>query len=200
VAVLDEVNERNRASGGRTVQDLQDKGHSFSELLALRMPVIAALNGPCVGMAFNLAIYCDIRIAAESARIGLAFVRRGLTTEDGVNWILPRLVGISRSVELQITGRLLDAREALAIGLVNQVVPDGQALDRAREMALDIAHNCAPLAVTAGKRLAYEALSCDLQTAVARCRETSDIMHLKEDAKEGVRSFIERRPPRFTGR
>lgn len=200
IAVLEEVRGQNETSGGELIHEIRTEGHSFSEMLTMRKPVIAAINGPCAGMAFNVAIYCDIRIAAESARIGLAFARRGLTTEDGVNWILPRLIGVGMAVELQITGRLVDAREALAIGLVNHLVPDGQALAKAREMALDIAYNCAPLAVTEGKRLAYEALSCDLPTAVARCGEMTDRMHRTEDFKEGVRSFAERRAPRFTGR
>ena len=200
IAVLEEVRGQVEASGGDAIHTMRGEGRSFSRMLALRKPVIAAINGPCAGMAFTLAVYCDIRIAAQSARIGLAFVRRGLTPEDGVNWILPRLVGIGRAIELQITGRLADAREALAIGLVNHLVPDGEALAKAREIALDIAHNCAPLAVTEGKRLAYEALSCDLPTALARCRESTDRMHLREDFKEGVRAFAERRPPRFTGR
>ncbi|HEY2107461.1 MAG TPA: enoyl-CoA hydratase-related protein [Candidatus Binataceae bacterium] len=200
IAVLEDVRGHAAASDGDLIHNIRTENHSFSEMLTLRKPVIAAINGPCVGMAFNLAVYCDIRIAAESARIGLAFVRRGLTPEDGVNWILPRLVGIGRAIELQITGSLIDAREALAIGLVNHLVADGEALTRAREMALDIAVNCAPFAVTEGKRLAYEALSCDLLTAVARCGECTDRMHLREDFKEGVRSFAEHRPPRFTGR
>ena len=199
IAVLEEVRGQAQATGGDVVHTLRE-GHSFSEMHSLRKPVIAAINGPCAGMAFNLAIYCDIRIAAQSARMGLAFVRRGLTPEDGVNWILPRLVGIGRAIELQITGRLVDANEAVAIGLVNHLVPEGQALVKGREIALDIAANCAPLAVTESKRLAYEALSCDLQTALAHCDETTDRMYLREDFKEGVRSFAERRPPRFTGR
>ncbi|HKD66274.1 MAG TPA: enoyl-CoA hydratase-related protein [Candidatus Binataceae bacterium] len=200
IAVLEEVRSEAETSGNAVVEQLQSEGHSFSEMMALRKPIIAAINGPCAGMAFNLAVYCDIRIAAESARMGLVFVRRGLTPEDGVNWILPRLVGVGTAVELQITGRLVDAREALRIGLVNHLVPDGQALAKAREIALDIAHNCSPQAVIESKRLAYEALSCDLKTALARCDETTDRMYQMDDFKEGVRSFAEGRPPRFTGR
>lgn len=200
IAILEEVGNKAAASGGGVITALRERGNSFSNILTLRKPVIAAINGPCVGMAFNLAVYCDMRIAAESARMGLVFVRRGLTTEDGVNWILPRIIGIGMAVELQITGRLVDAREALAIGLVNHLVPDGQALTRARGIAMDIAHNCSPTAVMESKRLAYEALSYDLQTAVDRCGETTDRIYLSEDFKEGVRSFAEGRPPRFTGR
>jgi len=101
IAILSEVRNRNETSGGELIHQIRTEGHSFSEMLAMRKPVIAAINGPCVGMAFNVVVYCDIRIAAESARIGLAFVRRGLTTEDGVNWILPRLIGVGMAVELQ---------------------------------------------------------------------------------------------------
>jgi enoyl-CoA hydratase/carnithine racemase len=199
IAILEQVRVREETSGG-IVQELQTRGNSFTQMLAMRTPIIAAINGPCVGMAFNLAVFCDMRIAAESGRMGLAFVRRGLTTEDGVNWILPRLVGIGKALEMQITGRLIDAREALAFGLVNHVVPDGQALAKAREIALDIARNCAPLAVMEEKRLAYGALSSDLPTALAQCHETTERMYVKEDFKEGVRSFAEGRPPRFMGR
>src|SRR5579875_2491619 len=199
IAILAEFGGRADASSAEEIRERR-KSHSFSNLLALRKPVIAAINGPCVGMAFTLAVYCDIRIAAQSARMGLAFVRRGLTPEDGVNWVLPRLVGQGRALELQITGRLIDAREALAIGLVNHLVPDGQALPKAREIAADIARNCAPFAVSEGKRLAYEGLSCDLETALEHCRETTSRMHMREDFKEGVQAFAEHRPPRFTGR
>lgn len=199
IAILQEVGGRASEFGPEEIRELRRR-HSFSNLLTLHKPVIAALNGPCVGMAFNLAVYCDIRIAAHSARMGLAFVRRGLTPEDGVNWMLPRLVGVGMALELQITGRLIDAREALAIGLVNHLVADGEALSKAREVAIDIAQNCAPFAVSEGKRLAYEALSCDLPTAVERCGESTERMHLREDFKEGVTSFAQRRPPRFTGR
>jgi enoyl-CoA hydratase/carnithine racemase len=199
IAILAEFGGRADESTVEVIRERRRRS-SFSNLFALRKPVIAAINGPCVGMAFTLAVYCDIRIAAESARMGLAFVRRGLTPEDGVNWILPRLVGQGMALELQITGRIIDAREALAIGLVNHLVPDGQALVKAREMAADIAQNCAPFAVSEGKRLAYEGLSCDLGTAVDHCSEATSQMHLREDFKEGVASFAEHRPPRFTGR
>jgi enoyl-CoA hydratase/carnithine racemase len=200
IAVLEEVRGQAAAEGRGVITAIRDRGNTFSNILALRKPVIAAINGACVGMAFNLAVYCDIRVAAENARMGLVFVRRGLTTEDGVNWILPRIIGIGMAIELQITGRLVAAREALAIGLVNHLVPEGQALAKAQEIAMDIARNCSPAAVMEGKRLAYEALSCDLPTAVARCGETTDRMYLSEDFKEGVRAFAEGRPPRFIGR
>jgi enoyl-CoA hydratase/carnithine racemase len=201
VAVLDQIRGQAAAStGSGLITTLRNEGSSFSEMLTLRKPVIAAINGPCTGMAFIIAVYSDIRIAAQSARMGLVFTRRGLTPEDGINWILPRLVGIGMAVELQITGRFVDAPEALAIGLVNHLVPDGQALDKAREIAFELARNCSPVAVMEGKRLAYQGLACDLQTAVASCGEATDRMYLSEDFKEGIKAFAQRRPPRFTGR
>ena len=172
----------------------------LSWVLALRKPVIAAINGACVGLGFTKSLYYDIRIASEKARLGLIFPQRGLAIEHGSSWMLPRIVGLTHAIDMAVTGRLLEAKEALAIGLVNHLVPDGQALDKAREIALDITRNCSPVAVMEGKRLAYEGLSCDLQTAVASCGEATDRMYLSEDFKEGIKSFAERRPPRFTGR
>ena len=201
VAVLEQVRGQAAATtGSGLITTLRNERHSFCDMLALRKPVIAAINGPCAGMAFIIAAYSDIRVAAQSARMGLVFTRRGLTPEDGINWILPRLVGAGMALELQITGRLVDAREALAIGLVNHLVPDGQALDKAREIAFDIARNCSPAAVMESKRLAYEGLACDLQTAVARSGEATDRMYVTEDFKEGIAAFANHRPPRFTGR
>jgi enoyl-CoA hydratase/carnithine racemase len=201
VAVLERVRgEAAATTGSGLITTIRNEGSSFSDMLALRKPVIAAINGPCAGMAFVIAAYCDIRVAAQSAKMGLVFTRRGLTPEDGINWILPRLVGAGMAFELQISGRFVDAPEALAIGLVNRLVPDGQALDKAREIALDIASNCSPVAVMESKRLAYEGLSCDLQTAVARSGEVTDRMYISEDFKEGIAAFAQRRPPRFTGR
>lgn len=199
VAELGRIHVEAEATEG-LITALRTDGHSFAGMLDLRKPVIAAINGPCAGMAFVIASYCDIRIAAQSAKMGLAFTRRGLTPEDGINWILPRLVGVGMAVELQVTGRFVDAAEARSIGLINHLVPDGQALVKAREIALDIACNCSPAAVRESKRLAYLGLSCDLQTAVAKSGEATDRMYLSEDFKEGVQAFVERRPPRFTGR
>src|SRR5271163_933303 len=104
-------------------QQRADYRTSYSWLLALNTPVIGAINGACVGLGFTTCLYQDIRIASDNARLGLIFVQRGLAIEHGSSWMLPRIIGLARATELAITGRLVDAEEALRIGLVNRVVP-----------------------------------------------------------------------------
>jgi enoyl-CoA hydratase/carnithine racemase len=172
----------------------------FSYMMAMRKPIIGAYNGPCVGIGFTSSLYFDLRIAAESARIGLIFVQRGLSIEHGASWMLPRLVGLGKAMEMAVTGRLLPAREALEIGLVNHVVPDGELMAKAREIAGHIAHQCSPVGVAEAKRSIYEHLFTDLATATREDDELMRRMWKTEDFKEGVAAFREKRPPRFTGR
>src|SRR5439155_11301699 len=113
----------------------------------VRKPIIAAINGVAVGVGATLPMQWDIRIAAESARIGFVFVRRGVVPEALSTWTLPRVVGMSRAAELLMTGRIVDAREALALGLVSRVVPDDQLLPTARALAAEVAREAAPAAV-----------------------------------------------------
>src|ERR1700681_1097195 len=112
---------------------------SYSWLLALNTPVIGANNGACVGLAFTTCLYQDIRIASDNARMGLIFTQRGLAIEHGSSWMLPRIVGLARATELAITGRLVDANEALEMGLVNRVVPQDKLMATAHEIASGIA-------------------------------------------------------------
>jgi enoyl-CoA hydratase/carnithine racemase len=172
----------------------------FSWLLALHKPVIAAINGACVGMGFTHSLYFDIRIASERARMGLIFVRRGLAIEHGSSWMLPRIVGVAHAVDLAVTGRLVDAQEALRMGLVSKVVPPEQLIPTARELAKEIATQCSPLGVANAKRLIYGHLFTDLATAMAEEEESIRVMTRSEDFKEGVKAFVEKRAPRFTGR
>ena len=172
----------------------------FSWLLALHKPVIAAINGACVGMGFTHSLYFDIRIASERARMGLIFVRRGLAIEHGSSWMLPRIVGVANAVDLAVTGRLVDAQEALRMGLVSRVVPPEQLIPAARELAKEIATQCSPLGVAHAKRLIYGHLFTDLATAMAEEEESIGVMTRSEDFKEGVKAFLEKRAPRFAGR
>ncbi len=172
----------------------------FSYLLGLRKPLIAAINGACVGLGFTTSLYYDVRIASERARMGLIFVRRGLAIEHGSSWMLPRIVGVANAIDLAITGRLLDAQEALKMGLVSRVVPHERLMPTARELASTIATNCSPLGVARAKRLIYTHLFTDLVTAVAEENETIAAMMASADFKEGIKAFVEKRPPRFTGR
>lgn len=166
---------------------------------AVRKPIIAAINGVAVGVGATIPLQWDLRLAGESARIGFIFVRRGLVPEAASTWILPRLVGMARAAELLYTGRILPAAECLAFGLVSRVVPDAELLPTARELARDVAVNAAPVAVALTKRLLWrmqdvpgpsEANALDLPVF----RWTTQT----PDAKEGVKAFLEKRPPSWT--
>ncbi|MFZ0888715.1 MAG: enoyl-CoA hydratase-related protein [Candidatus Binataceae bacterium] len=173
---------------------------SFSWVLALRKPVIAAINGACVGLGLTSALYYDIRIASDRARLGLIFPQRGLAIEHGSSWMLPRIIGLARAIELAVTGRLVDAQEALSLGLVTRVVNAEDLIPTARQIAGEIASKCSPLGVAQARRLVYEHLFTDLATAIREDDEAMGRMALSEDFKEGVKAFIEKRPPRFVGR
>lgn len=162
-------------------------------------PVICALNGAAVGYGLDLALGCDIRIASEQARLGAVFTRRGILPESGGTWLLPRLVGWAKATELVFRGRMLDAQEALALGLVNAVVPHEQLAAEVRTWATDIASN-APLAVQAAKRLMRLGLAESFEANVHHAYLALLPLFRSEDFQEGVRSFTEKRPPSFRGR
>jgi enoyl-CoA hydratase/carnithine racemase len=162
----------------------------------LKKPVIVAYNGAAVGVGVTLTLPMDIRIAAESARIGIVFNRRGVIPEVACPWILPRIVGISRAAELMYTGRILSAQEALEFGLVSRVVPDDELMPTALGLANEIAVNCAPVSVALTKKMLYEFLE---EPSVA---EAERINHRyfgwvaqQPDAREGVVAFLEKRDP-----
>jgi enoyl-CoA hydratase/carnithine racemase len=165
----------------------------------VRKPVIAAMNGHAVGLGLTLALQCDLRIAAEEGRYGILQVRRGVMPDAYAHWTLPRLVGLERALDLALTGRKLSGAEAVAMGLASRCLPRERVLATAREIAEDIAQNTAPLSVAIAKRLLWE--SSDLSAAEVGRRETELHHHLmgRPDAIEGVRAWMERRPPRFTG-
>jgi len=162
----------------------------------LEKPTIVAYNGAAVGVGVTLTLPMDIRIAGESAKIGIVFNRRGVIPEVACPWILPRIVGISRAAELMYTGRVLTAREALEFGLVSRVVPDAELMPTALGLAEEIAVNCAPVSVALTKKMLYQFLETP---SVA---EAESINHRyfawvsqQADAREGVVSFLEKRAP-----
>ena len=173
---------------------------SYSWPLALNTPVIGAINGACVGLGFTTCLYQDIRIASDNARMGLIFTQRGLAIEHGSSWMLPRIIGLARATELAITGRLVDANEALEMGLVNRVVQQDKLMATAREIAAGIANKCSPLGVAQAKKMIYQHLFTDLATAVRDDDTAMEMMTRSEDFKEGVKAFVEKRAPKFTGR
>ena len=165
----------------------------------LSKPVIAAVNGHALGLGLTLALQCDIRFFAADAQYGVVQVRRGMVGDAYSHWILPRLAGLSNAAEILLSGATFDGHRAVALGLGSRVLDADDVLPAALDLAHDIADNAAPASVAASKRLLWE--SFDLDRAAVGARETE--IHLKlmrlDDAKEGVRAYLERRPPRWTG-
>jgi len=177
--------------------DLSGLQHPFTYPMAVRKPVIAAVNGACAGGAIVLALACDLRFADARASFTTAFVKRGLTAEHGVSWLLPRVVGPSRALDLIWSSRRVDADEAYRIGLVDRVVPDGECVAAARSYIEGLAATCSPGAMMAAKRLVYRHLAESLDTAVAEADAAMLEALAAPDAVEGAMSFMERRPPAF---
>ena len=171
----------------------------WSRLAELPMPTIAAIEASALGGGLELALCCDLRVASERARLGLPEVRLAVTPSTGGTQRLPRIVGMARAKELLLTGRVVDAAEALRIGLVNEVVPTGRAVARAREIGEEIAAG-GPLAVRAVKALVDGALDHPLADGHRAEVKTSVRIFATDDLLEGARSFVEKRPPDFHGR
>jgi 2-(1,2-epoxy-1,2-dihydrophenyl)acetyl-CoA isomerase len=159
-------------------------------------PVIAAINGPAIGAGLDLACMCDVRVLARGARLGSTFVRLGLVPGDGGAYFLARTIGLPRALDLVLTGRLVDADEALSLGLVHQVVAPEDLTAAARDRARVLAAN-APQAVQLAKRAAYAAWDLPLHAALEMAATYQGIVQNTPDHDEGVAALLERRPPRF---
>jgi enoyl-CoA hydratase/carnithine racemase len=167
--------------------------------LAIDKPVVAAVNGHCLAGGLEVALACDLRIASENATFGLPEVTRGILPGAGGTQRLPRLVGPARALDLILTGRRIDAQEALRIGLVNRVVPLGELRDQARAVANVIAGN-APLAVRAAKAAVWRGLDLTLDEGLRLEQLLAEPVRQSEDAQEGPRAFLEKRKPEWKGR
>lgn len=172
----------------------------YSYFPAVPKPIIAAINGPAVGLGLVVAMFCDLRFASESARFGSAFARRGLIAEYGLAWLLPRIVGHANALDLLLSARLVDAREALRMGLVNQVFPQDTFLDQVYAYARDLAKGVSPRSMRVIKRQVYEGMFQTLGEAVDLAAVEMRASLQCEDFKEGVAHFVEKRAPAFTGR
>jgi len=164
----------------------------------LSTPIIAAINGACVGYGLTLAMEWDIRIASADARLGFIFNRRGIMPDGDVCWSLPRLIGASRAFELILTGRLFTGAEAETLGVVSRALPAAEVLSAARAVAQDIAANVAPVSTAASKRLLWAMLGEDDRT-VAR-RKQDDLVAWaaqRPDTREGVAAFLAHRTPEW---
>jgi enoyl-CoA hydratase/carnithine racemase len=165
---------------------------------ALEVPIIAAVNGPAVGAGCDITCMCDIRIAGESARFAESFIRLGLVPGDGGAWLLPRAVGYSKAAELALTGEMIDAAEALRIGLVSRVVPDNQLLPTAMKLAQRIAAN-PPHALRMTKRLLREGRHGKLDGALEMAAAMQSLLHASQDHRRALRAMLDKTTAEFTG-
>ncbi len=170
----------------------------YTYLLSVRKPIVAAINGPCAGMAVPISVCTDIRFASDRAVFTTAFSRRGLIAEWGSSWVLPRLVGPAHAADLLFSGRKIDAAEAARMGLVNRVVPHDELLGTARGWIEDVAENCSPTSMSIMKRQLWGDWTESLETAHDNAVRLMVESFERPDFVEGVQSFQERRPPRFT--
>jgi enoyl-CoA hydratase/carnithine racemase len=165
---------------------------------SLEVPVIAAVNGPAIGAGCDLTCMCDIRIASENAKFAESFVKIGIVPGDGGAWLLQRVIGFSKAMELTLTGRMIDSREALACGLVSQVVPADELLPTARQIARQIADN-PPHAVRMAKRLMRQAQEASLSSILEASAAMQALAHATRDHEEAIAAFVEKRAPVFSG-
>ena len=172
----------------------------YSYPLGLHKPVIAAVNGVAAGLGLSYMLYYDMRIASDRARLGTIFAKRGLVAEHGTSWLLPRLVGMANACDILYSGRLVGAEEALRMGLVNRVVPHDDLMSTVREIATDMVKQCSPRSIRLMKQQLYGDLFIDLAASMQEADREMVASFGTEDFREGVASFVQRRPPRFTGK
>jgi enoyl-CoA hydratase/carnithine racemase len=183
-------------AGGTDVDKLVGDRHPHF-VTTLRKPTIAAINGACAGIGLTQALMCDVRFAAEGAKFTTSFARRGLIAEYGISWILPRVVGLGVALDLLLSGRVFYADEAVALGLVKEVVPPDELLPRAIGYAEDIATNCAPSSLAVIKQQVYADTMRDVFEASGLAEKLMGKSILRPDFIEGITSFFEKRPPNF---
>ncbi|HEY2708051.1 MAG TPA: enoyl-CoA hydratase/isomerase family protein [Caulobacteraceae bacterium] len=187
------------SAGSGGFNDLDLRNTPPTVLFNIGKPTICALNGSAAGYGMDTALGCDIRIMAEGAKMAAAFTKRGIVPESGGTWFLPRLIGWSKAAELIFTGRTLSAAQCLEMGLVSQVVPDADLAGVARALALEIAAN-APLAVQASKKMMRMGLGEGFNDHVHHVYLQLLPLMRSQDAAEGMRAFMEKRPANFQGR
>ena len=190
---------RDRAGDGDVPRD--GGGQVVLRIFDCTKPVIAAINGPAVGVGITMTLPMDVRIAAEGAKLGFVFARRGIVPEACSSWFLPRLVGISRAVEWAMSGRVFASEEALEAGLVRSLHPADEVLDAARAIAREIADNTAPVSVALARRLLWSMLGAAHPMEAHRADSRGMLARgQSDDVREGVASFLEKRAPEFADR
>jgi 2-(1,2-epoxy-1,2-dihydrophenyl)acetyl-CoA isomerase len=208
---------RGFCSGGDIGRDFQYptryRGHRMESMLEMRenmhqlvkflqsfdKPVVAAINGPAVAGGLTLALSCDFRIAAESARLGDTSLKFALIPDEGGAYLFPRLLGLEKALKMSLFSEVYSARQALELGLVTEVVPDAELMQRARQWAERLATG-PPIAIRITKRMMYKQLTMDLNNALEDAALSTLVANYTEDAKEGIAAFHEKRPPKFKGK
>ena len=190
---------RKRESAGPAPRD--NGGEFTLRIFQSKKPVIAAINGPAVGVGATMTLPMDVRLAAEDARMGFVFARRGIIPEACSSWFLPRVVGISRAIEWVATGRVFTAQEGLEGGLLRSVHPAGELLDAARALAREIAENTAPVSVALARQLMWRMLGAEHPMLAHRADSRGMFARGQSaDAVEGITAFLEKRPAHFPDR
>jgi enoyl-CoA hydratase/carnithine racemase len=185
------------AAGPPTRRPDGDFGGRFPYVMTIDKPVIAAVNGAVAGMAFPFALCCDLRVVTPDALFITAFAQRGLIAEWGLSWLLPRLVGPAVALDLLFSSRRVNGEEAMGLGLANYLVAPEELLNFCREYIENLARSCSPASLAVMKRQVYEQLHRGLGAAEADSQELMIESFARPDFKEGVRSFLEKRPPSF---
>ena len=193
------------SGGGKTFDDVEGSRRAADSraparglaAYQVRKPVIAAINGHAVGVGLTLAMQCDLRIVARDAKVAFSFVRRGIIPELGSHSILPRVIGFSRAADLLLSGRTIRGEEAAVLGLASEALAAKDVVPRAREWARDVAVNAAPTSVAIAKRLLWEGVTETPRDTMAKEKPLLAWVGKQADAAEGVRSFLERRPPEW---
>ncbi|MGI5200334.1 enoyl-CoA hydratase-related protein [Spirillospora sp. CA-108201] len=177
--------------------ELAQRARPKSYPLTIRKPLIAAINGAAAGLGLVEALYCDIRFSTPKAKLTTAFARRGLIAEYGIAWLLPRLIGPSRALDLLLSSRVVQGEEALAMGLVDRVVEPEALLDEAVAYAAELAAFCSPNSMAVIKEQVRRGLDTGFAAAVAEADRLMPESFRHPDATEGVNSYLEGRPPAF---
>jgi enoyl-CoA hydratase/carnithine racemase len=206
LAALDEISAR----GELIAENLEElaaepgdpaMGEDFTGIyqyfLKLRKPVIAAINGPCAGLGFCFALLCDLRFVERGAKFSTAFSRRGLVAEHGASWLLPRLIGPAKALDLLWTARRFDGEEAARLGLADRLCEAGTALETAIDYLAELAANVSPVSIMVIKQQVWRHLNTTLGPAMTETNRLMDESLQRADFREGVRSFLEERPPVF---
>jgi enoyl-CoA hydratase/carnithine racemase len=170
---------------------------AFTYIMSIRKPIIVALNGACAGLGMSIALLCDMRFSSENGKFVTAFAQRGLIAEHGQSWILPRLIGSALALDLLWISRKVEAEEAMQMGLVNRIIPQDELLNETKAYIQNLADNCSPTSLMMMKQQVYRHMNAPLGEAMKESNKWMAESLKRQDFKEGVASYLEKRSPAF---